>query len=169
VRIADAEPNADERAEMDAVIDASALGESADAVVAAMTVPAKIRKELWQLEWDDASSTMTPRDEEAFAAYGRRVVAFFRAAGAPFGERPCETRLVAASPGVNPAPVDTQPGGVVLVNVGDADCFVRAGDLSLRVPPDEACLLSAGARPYSVVVPEGAEFGLLLDLTHSKM
>jgi hypothetical protein len=133
----------------------------ADVVLAAMTVPAKLRKDLWQLEWDGEASTMTPRDEQAFTAYGRRVVAFFRAAGVALAE-PCETRLLAVAPGVS------EVSALVVVNVGDAPCAVATtcalGALSVRVPPDEACLLSAGGKPYFVVVPDDAEFGLVLAL-----
>jgi hypothetical protein len=164
-------PSDDELAQLrttETLGDAAEIAESADAVMAAMTVPAKVRRELWALEWDDESEAMTPRDADAFAAYGRGVVAFFRAAGVPLGgaDAACDTRLVAATPGRNPAEV--REGRLALVNVGEADCTVamtgEAGAVSLRVPPDEACLLSRGARLDCIIVPTEAEFGLLLEL-----
>jgi len=147
-----------------------AIADSPEPVLAAMTVPAKIRRELWALEWEDDAATLTPRDHDAFVAYGRRVVSFLRAAGVPLGGagHPCEARLVAVAPGDNPAPPAVDPErsvGVTLVNVGESDVLVGSGAVTIRVPPDEGCLVSAGARPYHVVVPEGAEFGLLLELS----
>ena len=54
VRIGDRSPNDDELAALgakDAIGDAAALATSEDAVLAALTVPARIRKRLWALEW----------------------------------------------------------------------------------------------------------------------
>jgi hypothetical protein len=142
-----------------------------DAVVAAMTVPAKVRRQLWELDWDDEAETLAPRDQEAFAAYGRGVVAFFRAAGVLLGgpDVPCPTRLVALAPGTNPVSEENASAVMTaLVNVGESDCRIVAmspsGPVSLRVPSNEACLLARVARPYHVVVPDDAEFGLFLGL-----
>jgi hypothetical protein len=135
-----------------------------------MTVPAKIRRDLWALGWDDAAATLTPRDQEAFAAYGRRVVAFFRAAGVGLGgpDRPCQTRLHALAPGVWACSGDAPRGVTALVNVGESECSVAtmgpAGAVSLCIPPDEGCLLSRAARSSHIVVPDTAEFGLVLEL-----
>ncbi len=143
--------------------------QSSGAVLAAMTIPNKVRRELWELEWDDDAVAMTPRDEQAFTDYGRRVAGFFRSAGVTLGgvDRACETRLIASAPGVTPAQ-EVRPGMVALVNVGESECLVAtggaAGAVALRVPPDEGCLVSSAAAPYAVIVPADAEFGLLLEL-----
>jgi hypothetical protein len=164
-------PEASELAELGAnepLMDGAKLAESSDGVIAALTVPARVRKGVWELEWEDAEA-MTPRDEAAFAAYGRRVVGFFRAAGFPFGEASAPTvRLVATHPGVNPSRDDADGGALALVNVGESDCSIATtsaiGAVSLRIPPGEGCLVSSGARAYRVIVPPDAEFGLLLEV-----
>jgi hypothetical protein len=172
VRVHDRAPDDGELAALGArdVIGDAALAASDDAVALAMTVPARVRKKLWELDWDEA---MAPTDAAAFEAYGRSVAAFFRAAGFVLGET-FETRLVAGAPGK--AAVDDlalhATRAVALVNVGEGDVLVTlkgsvAGaeaEVSLRVPPDEACLLSPKARPYAVMIPAEAEFGLLLEL-----
>lgn len=176
VRIGDHAPDERELAALlanDVIGDGATLGTSDDAIACAMTVPKRVRKRLWDLDWDEAGAAMTPKDAAAFEAYGRSVAAFFRAAGLPLRET-FETRLVAGAPGANA--VDDlalhAASAVALVNVGESDVLVAVkgslGDaeveVSLRVPPDEGCLLSPKARPYVVVVPAEAEFGLLLEL-----
>lgn len=155
----------------DQLDDAALTKEDGAAVVAAMTVPGRVRRQLWELGWDDDAETLAPRDQQAFAAYGRRVVAFFRAAGVPLGgaDVPCPTKLVALAPGTNPVSGEPALGATTaLVNVGDFDCRIvsmsPSGAVSLRVPSGNACLLARVPRPYHAVVPENAEFGLLLEV-----
>ena len=143
------------------------LGEIAsEPVLGAMTVPRKIRRELWELEWDDASGAMTPRDRDAFDAYGRRVVGFLRAAGLAAGSESRDMKLVASAPGVTEG--SNGEGTVTLVNVGESPCWVAvrgpAGAVALVVPPDEGCVVSGAARPWSLVVPAEVEFGLVLEV-----
>jgi len=170
VRVAGRAPEESELAELganDALTDGAALAKAPDRVFAALTVPTKVRKEVWDLEWDD-DATLTPRDDDTFAAYGRRVAGFFRSVGFPIGDAAPMVRLVATKPGVNPARDDAQGRAVALVNVGESDCLLATtcsiGAVSLRVPAGEGCLVSASAVPYEVIVPEDAEFGLLLEL-----
>lgn len=153
--------------------DGASLATSDDAIMAALTVPARVRKKLWALDWDDDATAMKPRDAAAFQAYGRSVAAFLRGAGVPLAET-FETRLVAGAPGTNAVDdLALHPAhAVVLINVGESDVIVSTrgelagahADVSLRIPPDEGCLLSPKARPYVVIVPAEAEFGLLLEL-----
>jgi hypothetical protein len=139
-----------------------------DATLAAITVPRRVRKRLWELEWDEEGA-MRPRDPALFEAYGRSVGSFLRAAGVPLGEK-LEVRLVAGGPGTNAVDdLALHPASVVaLVNVGESDVLVTMNvegkTLALRVPPDEGCLVSPKARPYVLGVPADAEFGLLLEL-----
>lgn len=157
----------------DIIGDGASLSTSDDAITAALTVPARVRKKLWALDWDDEAAVMTPRDAAAFQAYGRSVAAFLRGAGVPLAET-FETRLVAGAPGNNGVDdLALHPANaVVLINVGESDVLIAThGELadahtevSLRIPPDEGCLLSPKARPYVVIVPAEAEFGLLLEL-----
>ena len=148
----------------DAELAALATGDEA---LAAFTAPKRVRKGLWALDWDDEGAS--PRDAAAFQAYGRSVASFLRAAGVPLGEK-LEMRLVAGGPGSNA--VDDlalhAASVVALVNVGESDVLVTTNvegkALSLRVPPDEGCLVSPKARPYLLTVPASAEFGLLLEL-----
>jgi hypothetical protein len=164
-------PEASELAELGAnepLMDGAKIAESSDGVLAALTVPARVRKGVWELEWEDAVA-MTPRDDAAFAAYGLSVVGFFRAAGFPFGEPSAPTvRLVATHPGVNPPRHDADGGALALVNVGESDCSIATtcsiGAVSLRIPPGEGCFVSPAARTYRVIVPSDAEFGLLLEV-----
>lgn len=152
----------------DVIGDAASLAKSEEAVLAALTVPKRVRKSLWALDWDDEGA-MRPRDAAAFEAYGRSTGAFLRAAGVPLGEK-LEMRLVAGGPGSNSVDdLALHPTSVVaLVNVGESDVFVTSTadgkSISLRVPPDEGCLVSPKARPYVLTVPSSAEFGLLLEL-----
>lgn len=139
-----------------------------DEVLAAFTVPKRVRKRLWELDWDDEGAS--PRDPAAFEAYGRSTGAFLRAAGMPLGEK-LEMRLVAGGPGSNAVDdLARHPQrALALVNVGESDVLVvttnvEGKTLSLRVPPDEGCLVSPKARPYVLTVPSSAEFGLLLEL-----
>ncbi len=150
----------------DMIGDGASLANSEDAIALAMTLPARITKRLWDLDWSE-DGKMTPRDSAAFEAYGRSVAAFFRAAGFPLRET-FETRLVAAAPGTNALDdlalhVDRP---VALVNVGESDAFIlmESHRVELRVPKTEGCLLSPKARPYVVVVPADAAFGLFLEL-----
>ena len=85
--------------------------------------------------------------------------------GVPIGEK-LEMRLVAGGPGSNAVDdLALHPASVVaLVNVGESDVLVTTNGVSLRVPPDEGCLVSPKARPYVLTVPASAEFGLLLEL-----
>jgi hypothetical protein len=140
--------------------------ETGDAALEAFTAPKRVRKRLWELDWEDEGA-MRPRDAAAFDAYGRSVAAFLRAAGVPLGEK-LEMRLVAGGPGKNAVDdLALHPASVVaLVNVGESDVLVTIddGNVSLRVPPDEGCLVSPKARPYVLNVPADAEFGLLLEL-----
>ena len=151
----------------DVIGDAAALAASDDAVLAAFTVPARVRKRLWALEWEEGAAT--PSDPAAFQAYGRSVASFMRAAGVPLGESPA-MRLVAGGPGENAVDDLARHAAsvVALVNVGESDVFVTTNAtgeaVSLRVPPDEGCLVSPKARPYVLDVPADAEFGLLLEL-----
>jgi len=150
-----------DRAPDDAELAALATG---DEMLAAFTAPKRVRKRLWALDWDDEGAS--PRDPAAFQAYGRSVAAFLRAAGVPLGDE-LEMRLVAGGPGKNAVDdLALHPARVVaLVNVGESDVRVTIGDgISLRVPPDEGCLVSPKARPYVLDVPSDAEFGLLLEL-----
>jgi hypothetical protein len=143
--------------------DAAALG-AGDATLAALTVPKRVRKRLWALDWDDEGAS--PRDAAAFQAYGRSTAAFLRAAGVPLGEK-LEMRLVAGGPGSNAVDdLALHPACVVaLVNVGESDVLVTIAEkISLRIPPDEGCLVSPKARPWVLTVPASAEFGLLLEL-----
>ncbi len=175
-RAADRTPDDRELAALgahDLIGDAASFAASDDAIAAALTVPARVRKKLWALDWDDEAAVMTPRDAAAFQAYGRSVAAFLRGAGVPLAET-FETRLVAGAPGTNG--VDDlalhRANAVVLINVGESDVLVAIhgeladthAEVSLRIPPDEGCLLSPNARPYVVIVPAEAEFGLLLEL-----
>lgn len=132
-------------------------------LLAAFTVPKRVRKRLWALDWDDEGAN--PRDAAAFEAYGRSTGAFLRAAGIPLGDK-LEMRLVAGGPGANAVddPARHPTSALALVNVGESDVLVTVGMLSLRVPPDEGCLVSSKARPYVLTVPSSAEFGLLLEL-----
>ena len=151
----------------DVIGDAAALAKSDEGVLAAFTVPKRVRKRLWELDWDDDGAS--PRDPAAFQAYGRSVAAFLRGAGVPIGDQ-LEMRLVAGGPGSNAVDdLALHPASVVaLVNVGESDVLVTTHAdgkaLSLRVPPDEGCLVSPKARPYVLTVPASAEFGLLLEL-----
>ncbi len=151
----------------DVIGDAAALATKDDAVLAAFTAPKRVRKRLWDLDWDDEGAS--PRDPAAFQAYGRSLAAFLRGAGVPIGDKP-EMRLVAGGPGANA--VDDlalhATSVVALVNVGESDVLVSIAEdgraISLRVPPDEGCLVSPKARPYTLTVPASAEFGLLLEI-----
>ncbi|HEY2370204.1 MAG TPA: hypothetical protein VGH87_27600 [Polyangiaceae bacterium] len=151
----------------DVIGDAAALATNGDAVLAAFTATKRVRKRLWDLDWDDEGAS--PRDPAAFQAYGRSLAAFLRAAGMPTGETP-EMRLVAGGPGANAVDDLARHANVVvaLVNVGESDVLVTTNAegraISLRVPPDEGCLVSPKARPYVLTVPASAEFGLLLEI-----
>ena len=142
--------------------------EAGDEALAAFTVPKRVRKRLWELDWDDEGAA--PRDPAAFEAYGRSTGAFLRAAGIPLGDK-LEMRLVAGGPGANAVDdLARHPeSALALVNVGESDVLVTTRafgkTISLRVPPDEGCLVSAKARPYVLTVPSSAEFGLLLELS----
>jgi hypothetical protein len=147
----------------DVIGDAAAIAKSDGGVLAAFTVPKRVRKRLWDLDWDEDGAS--PRDPAAFQAYGRSIAAFLRGAGVPIGSAP-EMRLVAGGPGSNAVDdLALHPASVVaLVNVGESDVLLTTNGVSLRVPPDEGCLVSPKARPYVLTVPAGAEFGLLLEI-----
>ena len=137
-----------------------------DPVLAAITVPRKIRSELWELDWDEGDGGMTPRDQDAFAAYGRRVMGFLRSTGLVAGAGEHGIRLVASAPGVTEG--SKGEALAVLMNVGEVACAVavkaRAGAVALEVPPDEGCAVASVARPWTLVVPDTAEFGLFLEV-----